>query len=391
MATEAPVVAYVGGWATHRHVGDDAILRAHLEGLAAAVPHARPVVLGADPAVLSARFGVEARPDFSEHMVAPPPPGVALDRRLFLRRLADVVAAAEGTGPGLGGAAAEALEAISGCRVLVDLGAGSLTSAYLDVLWRQGAAVCAAAARGIPIIVSGATLGPIDGELDAILLGRMLRSACLVTVRDRSTSAGLARRLGCPDVVEGPDDAGALAPRADGAAPPREPFALLSASATAAPWLAPAVAALHSEHGVRTLAVAMDFVPSGPDLSALGRLRDSLPDPAALEILDPVPEDGALRVLAERARLALGSRYHLAVFAAAGGTPAVLLHHDAYTRAKALGIASLAPGVTPVAATDGPAALTSAVSAALAAPRPQRVGWDEPPPAVARIADLVRG
>jgi hypothetical protein len=62
----------IGGWATHRHVGDDSILRVHLEALAGADLTVEPVVLGLDPHTLADRFGCKRPPDWSGSCSAKP-------------------------------------------------------------------------------------------------------------------------------------------------------------------------------------------------------------------------------------------------------------------------------------------------------------------------------
>ncbi len=389
---EGPRIVYVGGWATHRHVGDDAILRTHLVQLATHLPHARPVVLGADPAILRDRFGVAAAHDLSAYLLAPDPPGTPAGRPLMLRRMGALVAAADGRGPmSVGPGVRDTLELICGAAALVDLGAGSLASEFSHVLWSQAAACAVAAAAGVPRIVSGVTVGPVSSDLDRLVLGRLLRGAASVTVRDRTTSSALARELGAIEAIEAIDDAVSL-PRAPVAVTGRAPYAVLCAAPATAESLAPAVAALAADHGLPTVAFAMDFYPGWPDAEGLEALRNALPDAAALEILDPVPSDAELAGIVAGARVAVGSRYHLAVFAAAGGTPAVLLWGDDYTRVKAQGLASVAPGVVPVARHDGPAALVGAVESALAGPRPRPVAQTDPLPAVAELtATVARG
>jgi CelD/BcsL family acetyltransferase involved in cellulose biosynthesis/polysaccharide pyruvyl transferase WcaK-like protein len=388
---DGPCIVYVGGWATHRHVGDDAILRTHLAQLAAHLPHARPVVLGSDPGVLRERFGVDTAPDLRGYMLAASPAGHPPDRALLLRRLGTLLAAAEGrvempAAPGV----RTALEMLRDATALVDLGAGSLTSAYHDVLWSQAAACAIAASYGVPRIVSGVTVGPVDDVFDRIILGRILRGATHVTVRDRTTSAALAEALGARDVVEAIDDAVALRRATDvESADTTAPYAVLCAAPQDAESLAPAVAALHADHGIATVALAMDFFPGLPDGDGIAALHRALPDPDAMAVLDPVPPDEQIAELVAGAAVVVGSRYHLAVFAAAAGTPAVLQFRDEYTRVKAQGLASLAPGVTPIARTDGREALVEAVTAAVAGPRPQPIGTPDPLPAVAKLITIV--
>ncbi len=58
-------------------------------------------------------------------------------------------------------------------------------------------------------------------------------------------------------------------------------------------------------------------------------------------MLDPLPRDDVIVGVVGRAALAVGTRYHLAVFASAQGVPALGLVGDAYTRAKLGGLAGL--------------------------------------------------
>ncbi len=205
-------IVYLGAWDTDPGEGQEANVRAHLTALAGAVPDASPILLGSEPAVLSERFGVDAAADLSRHLIAPDPAGELPRRGLMLRRLASLLAAAEGRGapPDVPGVAAT-IDLLGSADAVIDLGADSLASAHRDALWNQAAAAYVAIARGVRVLVSVDSIGPIEDDLDAVVLGRLLRGAVLVAIRENAGAAAYARTLGAGDVVEGLDEDGQLA------------------------------------------------------------------------------------------------------------------------------------------------------------------------------------
>jgi colanic acid/amylovoran biosynthesis protein len=376
-------VVLIGGWAPHRHVGDDAILRVHLEALADADLGIEPVVLGADPHVLADRFGVRAAPNLERFLFSE-----ATDRSLT-EKLATLLNAAQGRSPAPDHPHVQSvLGLLDGAHALICLGAGSLASKYRTVLLTQAVTVQMACDAGVSVAVCGVSLGPVTSAMDAIALRRLLRCADLVVVRDRVASVAEAQALGRRDVVCDWDPAAWLRPDL------RVPFdvpgdiAMLCADGETAPICRAAVDALFRA-GTVSIGVPMDFFAPASDVSALSELAGGLAHPDGLRVLDPVPDDQVILGLAARARVVFGSRYHAAVFAASQGTPAVLVHWDAYTRRKAEGLADLeGPIVRAVSAEAGPEAICDAVLAQVQRPRQMAKERAEPLPAIQWLRGL---
>jgi colanic acid/amylovoran biosynthesis protein len=377
-------VVLIGGWAPHRHVGDDSILRVHLEALANADLEIEAVVLGTDPDALADRFGVRAAP--------------GLERFLFndatgwslTEKLAALLDAARGRSsaprhPDVNGV----LGLLDGAQALICLGAGSLASKYRYSLLTEAVTVQTARDAGVRVAVCGVSLGPITSAMDAIQLRRLLSCADVVGVRDRVASVAEARALGRDGVVCESDPATWMRPAS------RVPFdlprdvAVLSADVETAPICRAAVDAL-SRAGTLSIGVPMDFYPPASDESALRGLAAGLAEPGGLRVLDPVPDDDVILALAARARVVFGSRYHAAVFAASRGTPAVLVHRDAYTRRKAEGLADLeGPIIRTINAEAGPEAICDAVLEQAQRPRQAANDRAEALPAVRWLQGLL--
>jgi hypothetical protein len=224
--------------------------------------------------------------------------------------------------------------------------------------------------------------------MDAIQLRRLLSCADLVGVRDRVASVAEARTLGRGDVVCECDPAAWLRPASRLPLDLPGDFAMLSADVQTAPVCRAAVDALFCA-GTLSIGVPMDSCPSASDESALRELAGGSAEPEGLRVLDPVPDDDVILALAFRARVVFGSRYHVAVFAASRGTPAVLVHRDAYTRRKAEGLVDLeGPIVRAISAAAGREAICDAVLEQAQRPRQAAKDRAEPMPAVQWLRGL---
>lgn len=364
-------VVFVGGWAAHRHVGDDAILRVHLDELRERQLPLEPVILGSDPTVLAERFGARATLGLEGFMLGQADESLGVGAAINeAQRLAMLSAVPTANRAALALPEVRPVQAeLDGAVALIVLGAGSLASKFGPILWTQAATVEMAQALGVPVAVAGVTLGPVSNALDGMCLRRVLHGANLVCVRDRLHSLALARKLGIENVVSEWDPAARVAPAApagatDGGATPPEDYAVLCPAGESWQEYGAAVDALHTELGLPTIGMPMDFYPGLPDIDVLRALRGQLRYPQALQILDPVPPDPSLVGLIARARVAFGSRYHMAVFATTHGTACVLVHFDTYSRQRAEGLAGLAgPPLRVCGASDGSDAIRDAVLA----------------------------
>jgi polysaccharide pyruvyl transferase WcaK-like protein len=357
-------IVFVGGWAAHRHVGDDAVLRVHLDELDSRGIPIEPLILGPDSAELEARFGEPSAPGLERFLSDPLDHGPDLSAA---QRLALIGGLRTGTGGALAHPDVRRLNAeLENAEALIVLGAGSLTSKYMSTLWTQAATAAMARALGIPVLVAGAMLGPVSNALDAMALRGLLQCAELVCARDRVHSPALARELGVEAVMTEGDPAARL----DAAWPVEESYAVVCVGSESWRDYASAIDALYDLLGLPTIGVPMDFSPERSDLDTLELLRQELLDPAALRIPDPPPSDPQVVGLIARARVAFGSRYHLGVFAAAHGTPCVLVHFDLYSRWRAEGLADLTGSRVSVSDTSaGPDGIRRLVLKAVAAAR----------------------
>jgi polysaccharide pyruvyl transferase WcaK-like protein len=330
------------------------------------VPRLEPRVLGQWPDELGERIGYPTAPSAHSYLLA----GLRGDDRkrvthpLLLARTAALVRGARalraGEEPRLSPAGRDLLGELRAADALLCLGAGALTSEHRPELWAQAATILAATALGLPVAVSGVTVGPFNDVADRALAALALRRARLLSVRDTAESRRQLLRLGIRTghVRVGWDPAAALRPApppevdaalASVGLPPESPFAAVNVHAGSA-WrgglnaVSAAIDALAEGYRIEAVFVPMSLHPDDNDYAPAETLRGLLREPERLRVLDPLPPDDVLLGLTARARLAVGTRYHLAVFAAAGGVPAAAIHGCDYTRRKLRGLADLAPG-----------------------------------------------
>ncbi|MFM8236995.1 MAG: hypothetical protein ACKOBG_04450, partial [Actinomycetota bacterium] len=88
--------------------------------------------------------------------------------------------------------------------------------------------------------------------------------------------------------------------------------------------------------------------------------------------LESLPPDDVIRGIVGRSVLAVGSRYHLSVFAATAGVPAIALVDGPYTERKAEGAAAFGPGMVTILPVTVPADTLIAAADAACTPAPTR-------------------
>lgn len=321
------------------HVGDEAML----EQFVTITGDRRWIAVSLDPATTTARLGVPAigRLGF--------PAGNAAARRED--RLTEVLA----DGPPCDDRAAAVIRALDEAGGLLVAGGGNLSSAWPEQLYERVALIALARHRGLPVVVSGQTIGPRLGAREREILGWALRQATLVGVRERA-SHRLALRLGvAPDRLALQLDDAMFLPGDDagGAAPGGPPFAAVTVGelggpavhATLLDGLARGLAAVQDATGLSLVLVphvgALHGPPSADVLVAqelLGRLRALGAQARTPGLLAP----RAVAALTRRAALVIATRYHPLVFALGGAVPALALTLDEYTSTKMRGALALA-------------------------------------------------
>ena len=315
--TERSVVI-VGDLAA-KHVGDEAMLQANLDGLRRCAPGLHIQVVAPDPTGLRERLGVDS-------VLTPPD--------------------AEGV---CGQDLLAALERASGLFIS---GGGNLRSTWPLLLQERVALMRAAQALGKPVVVTGQTLGPELSSAEQLALAGTLGKAAFVGVRELP-SAALAAGLGVPAerLWCQADDALLLeaAPPRDAGLPPwlDEPWLGLTldpsfadpGAAATLHRLAEDLAGMVGRHGLRLLFISHVGAPgqAEADDRAGSALQALLAQRKVACHLYATAEPRAVAWVTRRAAAVISSRYHPLVFACAGAVPGLGIFRDRYTRIKLQG------------------------------------------------------
>ena len=195
----------------------------------------------------------------------------------------------------------EFADAIATMDAVVVSGGGNLNSRYGWLLYERAAAVRAAEHAGVPVYVTGQSLGPVLNPEDAQVLERMLRTARSVTVRERYV---------CVTVNE--------------------------CTEQQAQQLARLLDNMWREHGYASVFLSHFGDPQNPesgDIQTHQRIAEQLSPSTPATLLPILHADQSITVH-RAAAFTLTSRYHPAVFSAAAGIPVLALVPDAFTQMR---------------------------------------------------------
>ena len=245
----------------------------------------------------------------------------------------------------------EFADAIATMDALVVSGGGNLNSRYGWLLYERAAAVRAAEHAGVPVYVTGQSLGPVLNPEDAQVLERMLRTARSVTVREHSSLAwcrerGIDARLSVDDAT----DYLAASPArtlhyAEGVSAGQtldelpERYVCVTVNECTeqqAQQLARLLDNMWREHGYAPVFLSHYGDPQDPtsgDIQAHHRIAEQLSPSTPATLLPILHADQSVTVH-RAAAFTLTSRYHPAVFSAAAGIPVLALVPDAFTQMR---------------------------------------------------------
>ena len=256
----------------------------------------------------------------------------------------------------------EFADSIATMDAVVVSGGGNLNSRYGWLLYERAAAVRAAEHAGVPVYVTGQSLGPVLNPEDAQVLERMLRAARSVTVRERSSLAwcrerGIDARLSVDDAT----DYLAASPArtlhyAEGIAesisagqaldelPERYVCVTVNeCTEQQAQQIACLLDGMWREHGYAPVFLSHFGDPQNPesgDIQTHQRIAKQLSPSTPATVLPILHADQSVAVH-RGAAFTLTSRYHPVVFSAAAGIPVLALVPDAFTQMRAGGALSL--------------------------------------------------
>ena len=252
----------------------------------------------------------------------------------------------------------EFADAIATMDALVVSGGGNLNSRYGWLLYERAAAVRAAEHAGVPVYVTGQSLGPVLSPEDAQVLERMLRTARSVTVREHSSLAwcrerGIDARLSVDDATDylaaSPARTlhyaeGVSAGQALDELPERYVCVTVNeCTEQQAQQLARLLDNMWREHGYASVFLSHFGDPQNPesgDIQTHQRIAEQLSPSTPATLLPILHADQSVTVH-RGAAFTLTSRYHPAVFSAAAGIPVLALVPDAFTQMRVGGALNL--------------------------------------------------
>ena len=252
----------------------------------------------------------------------------------------------------------EFADAIATMDAVVVSGGGNLNSRYGWLLYERAAAVRAAEHAGVPVYVTGQSLGPVLNPEDAQVLERMLRPARSVTVREHSSLAwcrerGIDARLSVDDAT----DYLAASPArtlhyAEGVSAGQaldelsERYVCVTVNECTeqqAQQIARLLDNMWREHGYAPVFLSHFGDPQNPesgDIQVHQRIAEQLSPSTSATLLPILHADQSITVH-RAAAFTLTSRYHPAVFSAAAGIPVLALVPDAFTQMRVGGALNL--------------------------------------------------
>lgn len=364
MATSNPsmdrTVVVVGDLAgdDRYHAGDEAMTIAALEMLA----HTDPVggttviVTSSDPTATTTRLGCRAVAWVGFAGCAD-----EAARHQMLDALTAQVANPTGTEMAGKEHLPPLLAAVMDADAVLIAGGGNLNSHWPEHLYERALIARAATAAGIPVVISGQTLGPFTDDSHRALLVELLTSARVVGVREHR-SYDLAVGLGVDPglLMLQADDALFLTDSAtyltDGATPPLpngfdpgtpdrprrfmavtiHPFATPDDPRMAS--IARQLGTVADRVGAQLLFVPHMRGPEGPGGTSDTDVANHLAHlTGGYAMTDPEPDAGATAWAARHAWVVVSSRYHPLVFATGGAVPSLALLWDHYTAVKCRG------------------------------------------------------
>ena len=251
----------------------------------------------------------------------------------------------------------EFADAIATMDAVVVSGGGNLNSRYGWLLYERAAAVRAAEYAGVPVYVTGQSLGPVLSPEDAQVLERMLRTARSVTVREHSSLAwcrerGIDARLSVDDATDYlPASPARTLHYAEGVSAGQaldelpERYVCVTVNECTeqqAQQIAHLLDNMWREHGYVPVFLSHFGDPQNPesgDIQVHQRIAEQLSPSTPATLLPILHADQSITVH-RAAAFTLTSRYHPAVFSAAAGIPVLALVPDAFTQMRVGGALS---------------------------------------------------
>jgi polysaccharide pyruvyl transferase WcaK-like protein len=217
-------------------------------------------------------------------------------------------------------------------------------------------------AAGVPVVVSGLGVGPLEDAHTVETVGLLVDAANAVSLRDQRSRALLTKHaVGVERVTVTGDDALGLRPPSNlenslGRAPfmvvhvrdasyGTDDRSLLSA------WMRAVIEAARAE-SCDVVGISVNDQDHAPEAATLRELAAEIGAPG-LRVVETASDPRMIAGVVAGARSVVAHSYHVALFALAAGRPTVLASKGPYYELKAAGLAELA-GLSPAVASPVP-------------------------------------
>ena len=248
-------------------------------------------------------------------------------------------------------------DSIAALDAVVISGGGNLNSRFGWLLYERASVALVAEYAGVPLFVTGQSLGPVLNPEDAQVLERILRTARSVTVRESSSLAwcrerDIDARLSVDDATDYPVASpartlhyaeGISASQALNELPEHYVCVTINGCTDQqAQQIARLLDGMWREHGYAPVLLSHFGDPQDPtsgDIQAHQRIAEQLSPSTPATLLPILHADQSITVH-RAAAFTLTSRYHPAVFSAAAGIPVLALVPDAFTQMRVGGALS---------------------------------------------------
>lgn len=368
-----PKILMIGGYGW-KDIGDESMPHADLIKLRACLPSdIRIVMASVDPAGTATRYGEQTVSDLLELQRVG-------NRSLQLLRWSAIAglflfgASLQKLGwrLALWPEARAYLDELANSSLLFNVGGGNLNSLTRGELYKKSVSYIAARILGVPVVVSGQTIGPFTRRSDLLLARLGLNQVRMITFRDKEESRVTTRSIGVsrPVLRDAADDAITLPSitreqalallheetSIDFNQQRPELLVLLNCKASLSLFkqagrandlvvethvLLQIAERLLAIEGVTVIFVATDFTHTVDDRVVHREVHRRLTNTSRAFILEREYTDQELKGIISLADLALGMRYHFHVFAAAECVPFLGFASGEYQMRKLRGLANL--------------------------------------------------
>jgi len=260
------------------------------------------------------------------------------------------------------------LKELATSDLLFNNGGGNINTLLSGELYKQTVTIIAASFLGLPIIISGQTIGPISNKLHALLVKIALNRSNIITLRDKNVSMQRLKAIGINkptmqitaddaitlpilsrDVIENLilDNQGAkwlkmnydiiavLNINADLKAMEKENSSQFDKEITLLSCVADK---LIDEHNAKIILLPTDYCAVADDRFLLREIIKNMKHGAQVLIVEEEYNAIKLKSLISIADIAIGVRYHFNVFATSSGVPCIGVANGVYQKTKLRGL-----------------------------------------------------